>query len=626
MRRNEWITFVLSAALIGAISIAPAPVRAVAGEDFYISDQPAAGAGIGAGVSCSEPDVRYTGAAGGMLNDVLGDIYADSDFDSGDTIIICAIDGVYSMDGDVVFDDGNFDDDNNVLTANAATLDLSDIAAPGSVTITTDSDDAGDVVIDANDFAPFDFTDATISISNLTIDEAGDNSDGAGIHVLQDQSTDGVSLNLSNVVIKNSSANGSGAAASVDGSITVSDSLFDTNRSLVGSGGAIYARGEVTISDSTFVNNLANSSGGAIQVTGATEVSIVDSVFGAAEDPEVGNQAAEGGDLWISSDIEAVASVAVTNSRFYHGAATDGPGGSAYIECSATEYSGVLVEGATASLGDGGALYLTDDGGCAFDEDYSVTIVGSTFDSNFSEDQGGAVASAQNSKTNFAALLISNSRFVDNRAEDWGGAVNVDHRALTITGSTFIRNGGRGGGAIETCNGDEDDDEDIHISNSKFIGNESRDEGAQGWGGAIVFNCIMEHPDLIVKDNTFQGNHADYMGGAIWVDDWDFNESVAFTGNRFLGNVAKGGGAYGVFVPQGTKDTVLLKAFTKNSFRTNAVSDGGFGGRIAALFYDQLAEASRYRFAEAAVLKGNRLQGSAKRGLVYQGELPAEDD
>lgn len=625
MRRNEWITFVLSAALIGAIAIAPAPVRAVAGEDFYISDQPAAGAGIGAGVSCSEPDVRYTGAAGGMFNDVLGAIYADSDFDSGDTIIICAIDGVYSMDGDVVFDDGNFDDDNNVLTANAATLDLSDIVAPGSVTITTDSDDAGDVVIDANDFAPFDFTDATVSISDLTIDGAGDDSDGAGIHVLQDQSTDGVSLNLSNVVIENSSANGSGAAASVDGSITVSDSLFDTNRSLVGSGGAIYARGEVTISDSTFVNNFASALGGAIRITGATEVSIVDSVFGDAEDPEVGNEADEGGDLWISSDIEAVASVEVTNSSFFHGFATVGAGGSAYIQCSAAEYSGILVAGATASQGDGGGLYLTDDEGCAFDDEYSVTIVGSTFDSNFSGNQGGAVASAQNSKTNFAALHISNSRFVDNLAEDWGGAVNVDHRALTITGSTFIRNSGRGGGAIETCNGDEDD-EDIHISNSKFIGNESRDEGARGWGGAIVFNCIGEHPDLVVRENTFRGNRADYMGGAIWIDDWDFNGSVAFTGNRFLGNVAKGGGAYGVFVPQGTKDTVLLKAFTKNSFRTNAVSGGAFGGRIAALFYVQLAEASRYRFAEAAVLKGNRLQGSAKRGLVYQGELPAEDD
>ncbi|MEO0064130.1 MAG: hypothetical protein RLZZ377_556, partial [Chloroflexota bacterium] len=57
-----------ASALIGAIAIAPAPVRAVAGEDFYISDN-AAAASVGVGTGCALPDVQYVEVDG--LEDAL---------------------------------------------------------------------------------------------------------------------------------------------------------------------------------------------------------------------------------------------------------------------------------------------------------------------------------------------------------------------------------------------------------------------------------------------------------------------------------------------------------------------------------------------------------------------------
>jgi predicted outer membrane repeat protein len=615
--RKTLATLVASALL--AVTLSAPPARAAAAV-FYISNQVAAGAGVGAGTGCAEPDVRYTGAAGGFFNDVLAAIYEDPDFDSGETIVVCDIDTPYVMDDNVSFDDGNFDDDPAAPTASS--LDLSDEATPGAITIRGSASDAGEVVIDAAGFAPFVFTDATVTVEHLSINGAERTADGAGIHVQLDQSVDGVSLALTEVIITNGDTDGAGGAVYVAGSLTVTDSEFDSNSSLDG-GGALYARSAVSIHNSMFTGNHSGGAGGAIVVQGATVVSITNSRFGSASDEDDGNSAdGTGGDIWIDSDIEEVAQVSISDTNFYFGQGNQG--GSIYLLCAAAEIEGVTIAGAS-SESDGGAVYISDDGGCAAAEDYEVSIRNSSFvDNTSAEGQGGAVASIQSEQEEFTSLVVSGSRFIRNRAvESWGGAINVDHRALTVTNSTFTQNSAVGGGAIETCNGDREPNEHIRISNSRFISNESiEDGGVRGSGGAIVFNCMDEHPDLIVRGNLFQANRADYIGGAIWFDGWDFNGRIAVTGNRFLGNSGESGGAYGFAVPQGTRDTVALRQFSGNTFRSNSTSGAVSGGRIAALLYARLEEASRRMVAEAAVKRGNRLQGPLHRGPVYQGELP----
>ena len=617
--RRTLATLLASALL--AVTLSAPPARAAAAV-FYISNQVAAGAGVGAGTGCAEPDARYTGAAGGFFNDVLAAIYEDPDFDSGETIVVCDIDTPYVMDDNVSFDDGNFDDDNNAATLTASSLDLSDLDAPGAITIRGSASDAGEVIIDAAGFAPFVFTDAIVTVEHLSINGAERTADGAGIHVQLDQSVDGVSLALTDVIITNGDTDGAGGAVYVAGSLTVTDSEFDGNNSLDG-GGALYARSAVSINNSTFTGNHSGGAGGAIVVQGATAVSITNSRFGSSSDEDDGNSAdGTGGDIWIDSDVEEVAQVSISDTDFYYGQGNRG--GSLYLFCAAAEIEDVTITGASAQS-DGGAIYLSDDGGCAAAEDYAVSIRNSSFIDNITQEgQGGAIASEQSERDEFTSLVVSGSRFIRNRAvESWGGAINVDHRALTVTNSTFTQNSAVGGGAIETCNGDREPDEHIRISNSRFISNESTDAGGnRGWGGAVVFNCMDEHPDLIVRGNLFQANRADYIGGAIWLAGWDFNGRIAVTGNRFLGNSGESGGAYGFAVPQETRDTVALRQFSGNTFRSNTASGAASDGSIAALLYEGLAEASRRRLVEAAVSRSNRLQGPTHRGPVYQGELP----
>lgn len=618
--RHKMMTAVLSGVLLSlAMLVVPKPANAVAGETFYIAADPTPAASVGAGTSCTDADVEYDPATG--LESALAAIYEDPDFDSGDEIVLCDVDATdgevdYVMLADVAFDDGNFDDDNDGLTPNAATLDLSDVAAPGSVTIRGDADDADSIVIDANDgdgiddggYSPFDFTDTDVTIENLTILNAWDDSSGGAIHVIQADSTDGVSLTLHSVIIEYAYVvSGDGAGVHVAGDVMITESIFEDNGTgggPAGDGGAVYATGDVTITDSEFIDNYADAYGGAVYVDGGSQVSVTDSMFdsnfaddeggaiwvagseltvlrseftanssdgeggaiytydtpwsvtdstfGSAaddhDDPDLENYAEEGGDIYSATGFIANAvDATITNSKFYDSRATNGDGASLFLECTAASITNSLFHSTYAA--EDGVIEIRDDGGC---EDYRASITRSTFTDNFGESDGVIFVDAGDEVNGISGLLsltVTNSLFSGNVADADEGVFDVEGPVdISIINSRFERNTTGDNGAIIEMDGGDDDpattNGSLTFSRNQVGFNTAGTDSSSG-DGMIQLDDVHTWQ---IDYNTFQGNSADR--GAVLafeVDDDDLRDLIQLNGfrrNTIIGNSASVGGSY----------------------------------------------------------------------------------
>jgi predicted outer membrane repeat protein len=413
----------MSGVLLGlAVLAVPQPTNAVAGETFYIAADATPAASVGAGTSCTDADVEYDPLTG--LEAALGAIYADADFDSGDEIVLCDVDATdgnvdYVMLADVEFDDGNFDNDNNGATLTAPTLDLSDAAAPGSVTIRGDADDANSIVIDANDgvgedtggYSPFDFTDANVTIEFLTILNAWDDSDGGAIHVIEDDSTNGLTLTLNSVVIEYAYAQGGdGAGTHVMGDVVITDSVFEDNATggaPAGDGGAVYATGDVTITNSEFIGNSADGFGGAVYVEGP-QVSVTDTIF---DDNTSGD---DGGAIYAIS----IESLTIESNQFQRNTAAD-QGGAIRVQwgTSGTSITRNTFTGNSAEQG--GAVSINDD----VVDSYLWSITRNTFTKNRATLNGGALHMALDNSGNVVTPNVKGNRFNRNSAPAAGAVV-----------------------------------------------------------------------------------------------------------------------------------------------------------------------------------------------------------
>jgi len=417
--RRKLITALMSGVLLGlAVLAVPQPTNAVAGETFYIAADATPAASVGAGTSCTDADVEYDPLTG--LEAALAAIYEDTDFDSGDEIVLCDVDATDGNVDYVMLADVEFDDDNDVLTPPAVTLDLSAAAAPGSVTIRGDADDANSIVIDANDgvggdtggYSPFDFTDANVTIEFLTILNAWDDSAGGAIHVIETDSADGLTLTLNSVVIEYAYAQGGdGAGAYVEGDVVITDSVFEDNATggaPAGDGGAVYATGDVTITDSEFIGNSADGFGGAVFAVGSVNVS--SSTFS-------GNEAADGGGAIFLVDGD-----------------------------NASEISGSTFEGNSAGAEWGGAIIAAAGG--------SLLIT----DSSFRENSAGYGGAIDQNATDFSLRRVS---FVKNTATEGGGAlaIGTPSRSSDLVGLSFRGNRAptRGGRDVMLYNNDSTD-------------------------------------------------------------------------------------------------------------------------------------------------------------------------
>jgi len=161
------------------------------------------------------------------------------------------------------------------------------------------------------------------------------------------------------------------------------------------------------------------------------------------------------------------------------------------------------------------------DGGAICHNAGDLLVQRVTFTNNVSETYGGAISCRGNS------LTILDSRFINNSARYHGGAIDVHQRIGTvIENSVFINNHADEQGGALGANGS-----DLTVTRSQFIGNSSDQDG-----GAIWYD---EDQGLVLQRNTFRGNIAAGVGGAIVLNDSSAMKRVGRqlpSSNRFSGN------------------------------------------------------------------------------------------
>lgn len=168
---------------------------------------------------------------------------------------------------------------------------------------------------------------------------------------------------------------------------------------------------------------------------------------------------------------------------------------------------------------------------------HNVQIV----DSTFARNQGfaGAAVNVINSSANAAnQLLIKNSTFKDNRAHDngKGAAVASRHNHVVVSNTTFIDNAVPFFGAGGAMDSSQDD---LQLDASTFTGNFS---GSQG--GALN---IISAQKLRIRNSTFDDNVAKKLGGALYVQaEYNDAQQSQFENVRFYGNSSgrRGGALY----------------------------------------------------------------------------------
>lgn len=192
------------------------------------------------------------------------------------------------------------------------------------------------------------------------------------------------------------------------------------------------------------------------------------------------------------------------------------------IENQATNSS--TIDGFTIERGyaDGGDV---KDGGAVYISNSSPIINNVMFNTNFADNNGGAIYNAGTGSFN-----LTNSSLDNNRSNNNGGAISFasNSGAINITNTSFNRNlatNGNGGAIyIPSMSSSITDDSDIDLVNSTFNMNSATN------GGAIY----LENTTLNLTNYVFNGNSATNNGGAIYVN----NSTLTGKDNSFTLNTA----------------------------------------------------------------------------------------
>lgn len=174
-------------------------------------------------------------------------------------------------------------------------------------------------------------------------------------------------------------------------------------------------------------------------------------------------------------------------------------------------------------------------GAIANEPDAVLKILESTFDSNTSETDGGAIA-------NRGDIILGASRFLRNSARGRGGAIH-NSGTLDVDEVTFQKNSAAEGGALYTPVPGR-----TWVWKSSFVGNQ-----ASSRGGAVLSASFVQ-----LVSSTVSGNRA-YAGGGLygvgepdvlWLANATVTRNIAAPVDNTAGG--EGGGLYGAAVLQNT--------------------------------------------------------------------------
>ena len=231
--------------------------------------------------------------------------------------------------------------------------------------------------------------------------------------------------------------------------------------------------------------------------------------------------------------------VTLTNATLINGKATKG--GAIYNDGSLTLSDVKLSDNAADSYG-----------GAVFNNGHLV-VSDSVFDSNdivnrgsASVDYGGAAIYNWKEGT----LKVTNSNFTNNiknykNGDNLVGAITTIGNA-TVSGSNFVNNSGRWGGAISATGAElRKNSSTLTVSNTIFRDNAALYAGAVYiWGSNYnIADCVFDNNTAFGKGNMTPNNN---NGGALVVSQVSkFNEPITGTisGSKFTNNKAQYGGA-----------------------------------------------------------------------------------
>ena len=371
--------------------------------------------------------------------------------------------------------------------------------------------------------------------------------------------------------------------------VSINNSSFVGNKAPVA--GAIFTNVDSKITNSKFINNSAAKIGGAI--CNVNDLTVENSKF-VNNTPQAIHNSKElhlgietftdlqnaidlvDGILTLDSDIAMTDDEA---AGFVNGVAInkdiviDGKGHTISAEDLGRIFS--IGEGFTVTLTNATLINGKADKGGAIYNDGSLTLSDVKLSDNAADSYGGAVF-------NNGELVVSDSVFDSNdivnrgsASVDYGGAAiyNWYDGTLTVSGSNFTnniknyKNGDRLVGAVATIG-------DATVSGSCFVNNAGR------WGGAISASGYLIAGDdvntLTVSGSTFKENGGLYGAGIfVWgsdftVSDCVFDKNTAFGKGNMTPNNNNGAA---IVVTDTGKD--ITGAITGSNFTNNKAQYGG---------------------------------------------------
>ena len=402
------------------------------------------------------------------------------------------------------------------------------------------------------------------------------------------------SVSISDSELTNNSADKSGGVINVDsGSVSISDSILTSNRAEFGGVIDVWL-GSVFMSNCTVTNNMADGNGGAIHCNAGSTVSISDSTltknkahdYGGAidvyscsvsiSDSELTNNSAgsDGGAIGIYTGGVSISNSTLSKNKADYGGAIRVSSGNVSILDSTlskneADYGGAIsIFSDTVSISDSTLKNNSADKMISVDLG-SVSISDSILTSNRAEFGGvidvwlGSVVMSNCTVTNNMAdvsggaihcnagstVSISESTLTKNRANNYGGAIDVYSCSVSISDSELTNNSaGSDGGAIGIYTGG------VSISNSTLSKNKA------DYGGAIRVSL----GNVSISYSTLSKNEADY-GGAISI----FSGTVSISDSTLKKNSADhNGGAIRIFASSSV-------CIYKSTLTNNRAAHGG---------------------------------------------------
>ena len=382
-------------------------------------------------------------------------------------------------------------------------------------------------------------------------------------------------IKITNSKFINNSADVEGGAIDINAlngnpKVTISGSKFINNSAPLG--GAILNIKDLTVKGSTFINNTPNTifnwvgAGGNLNLNIRTFTDLQNAIglvtgtltlnqnvaMTAKEAADFTNGITINKDITIDGKGHTIDAknlgrifsigegftVTLTNATLINGKATEG--GAIYNDGSLTLSNVKLSDNAADSYG--GAVFNNGE----------LVVSDSVFDSNdivnrgsASVDYGGAAIYNWKEGT----LKVTNSNFTNNiknykNGDNLVGAITTIGNA-TVSGSNFVNNSGRWGGAISATGAElRKNSSTLTVSNTIFKDNSALYAGAVYiWGSNYnIADCVFDNNTAFGKGNMTPNNN----GGALVVSQVSrFNEPITGTisGSKFTNNKAQYGGA-----------------------------------------------------------------------------------